>query len=72
LFCTTANGQQSADIVFRRPNPEALFKIRDTTTDPAQDYLGQLVISTGFTNGMCRSVLVEKSGAVQVVTDNCN
>ena len=65
-YCTTGNGEQTVDIVFTRPNPEAMFKVQDISTSPVEDYTGSIVISTGFLNDVCRSVTIEKTGSVEI------
>lgn len=57
----------SLAILFKRPNPESLFKIGTSDSN------GPVVINTGFTGvqGMCRSIIVQKTGAIQVSTEYC-
>ncbi len=74
-YCTGVgsgvNTQQSLDIVFTRPNPEAFFKTRLLATDPFVDYVGAVVINVGFEGDICRSVVIEKTGAVEIDTTHC-
>lgn len=59
----------SADIMFKRPNPEALFYVAPSTPTPPTS----VVINLGFTpgNGQCRSIIIQKSGAVQIDKTYC-
>lgn len=73
--CSTTNtsfiGVTSADIVFTRPNPEALFKIRRIGSSQIEEFVGALIINIGFANDICRSITIEKTGAVQIDTAYC-
>lgn len=73
--CTPANGTfitaATADVVFTRPNPEAFFKIRRTAGGALEDHSGAIILNVGFANDVCRSVIIEKTGAVQVDTSYC-
>jgi prepilin-type N-terminal cleavage/methylation domain-containing protein len=70
-YCTSTTTKASLDIVFTRPNPEAFFRIRDTVGAIATDYVGAVVVNVGFINDVCRSVVIEKTGAVQIHKDHC-
>lgn len=70
-YCTISNTKQKADIVFARPNPEALFKIQDISTSAPEDYIGSLVITVGFLNDICRSIVIEKTGSVEINNTHC-
>lgn len=61
----------SADVVFTRPNPEAFFKIKEVEGGSAVDHSGGLVINVGYLNDVCKNIIIEKTGAVQVDTANC-
>ena len=70
-YCTSLNTKTSLDIVFTRPNPEAFFKVRDTENVPATDHVGAVVVNVGFNRDICRSVVIEKTGAVQIHKEYC-
>jgi len=57
----------SADILFRRPNPEAVFYV---SPDPGAT---SVVVNLGFVpgSGDCRSIIVQKSGSVQIDKTYC-
>lgn len=71
-YCNISSGEQTADIVFARPNPEALFKIQHQIGDNSEEYVGALVISVGFQDDVCRSVVIEKTGSVEITKDYCS
>ena len=71
IYCTDINTKASLDVVFKRPNPEAFFKTRLTATDGAVDYVGSVVINVGFVDDICRSVIIQKTGAVEINQNNC-
>ncbi len=60
----------TADILFRRPNPEAVLY---TDPVPPGGSTSAVVINLGFTpgNGECRSIIVQKSGSVQIDKTYC-
>jgi len=68
---TSFTSVASADIIFTRPNPEAFFKIRTVSGSAVTDFSGALVINVGFQNDVCRSITIEKTGAVQIDTAFC-
>ena len=57
----------AVSVLFKRPNPESIFKTSNGSTN------GPVVINTGFagSQGMCRSIIIQKTGAVQVGTQYC-
>lgn len=71
LYCYANNTDYTTDIVFNRPNPEAFFKIRDTSEAEPTEYSGAIVINVGFINNICRSIIVEKTGAVSIDQIHC-
>lgn len=73
--CTTTTTSYTtaatADIVFSRPNPEAFFKIRTSPGGSIATHSGAIIVNVGFSNDVCRSVIIEKTGAVQVDSSFC-
>ncbi|MES2986243.1 MAG: type II secretion system protein [Patescibacteria group bacterium] len=70
---TTTNTYTVADtvsVVFTRPNPEAFFTLTRPASAP-EIHMGTMVITVGFPNDMCRSIAIEKTGAVQVDSTYC-
>jgi prepilin-type N-terminal cleavage/methylation domain-containing protein len=64
---TTCTAVASADILFKRPNPEAVFG----GAIPAGS--GSVVINIGFLNSPgCRSITVQKAGSIQTDSFYCN
>lgn len=61
----------TADVVFTRPNPEAFFKIRTSAGGSVVSHSGAIIVNVGFANDICRSITIEKTGAVQVDTAYC-
>ncbi|MES2623266.1 MAG: prepilin-type N-terminal cleavage/methylation domain-containing protein [Patescibacteria group bacterium] len=61
----------AVDIVFTRPNPESFFKIKKTVGSTYASYTGGVVINIGFADSICRSISIEKTGAVQVDNSYC-
>jgi prepilin-type N-terminal cleavage/methylation domain-containing protein len=71
-YCTANTSDTTLDIVFTRPNPEAFFKIRDTSvTQSAAEYSGATIVTVGFEGDICRSVVIEKTGAIQINNTYC-
>lgn len=70
-YCTGSNTQSTIDIVFTRPNPEAFFKVRSISTASPADYVGAVIINVGFVGDVCRSVIIEKTGAVEINQEHC-
>ena len=75
-YCVPTNGQieslTAADVVFTRPNPEAMFKIQKIAGNGApENHMGAIIINIGFPNDVCRSVTIEKTGAVRVDSAYC-
>lgn len=70
-YCTSLNTKTSLDIVFTRPNPEAFFKVRDAVGVSATDHIGAVVVNVGFDKDVCRSIVIEKTGAVQIHKEHC-
>ncbi|MEN9604941.1 MAG: hypothetical protein RJB39_626 [Candidatus Parcubacteria bacterium] len=70
-LCVVTDGSctvvSTADILFKRPNPEAFF-----VTSPASAG-SSVVANLGFTpgNGQCRSIIIQKSGAIQIDRTYC-
>ncbi len=67
---------ETLDIMFKRPNPEAFFKIgnispSDGSSIVMSEFNNGVVINIGFVDDICRSVIVQKTGAVEVGTDYC-
>jgi prepilin-type N-terminal cleavage/methylation domain-containing protein len=57
------------NIIFKRPNPEAYFYISEGGSFAG--YQGTVAINIGFTDGQCRSVIVYKTGAIQIDKSLC-
>lgn len=74
-YCTPSNityiTAATVDIVFTRPNPEAFFKIRRVAGGALENHSGAIILNVGFANDVCRSVIIEKTGAVQVDASYC-
>lgn len=66
---TGCQAVSSADILFKRPNPEAVFFVAPNPGGSAS----AVVVNLGFTpgNGQCRSIIIQKSGAVQIDKTYC-
>jgi prepilin-type N-terminal cleavage/methylation domain-containing protein len=62
---------QDLNVVFKRPNPEAYFYTNEEDST-GQGYLGSVAINIGFDNEQCRSVIIYKTGAIQVDQSFCN
>lgn len=70
--CTNVNTQSTLDIVFTRPNPEAFFKTRSLVSGASVvEHIGAVVINVGFAGDICRSVNIEKTGAVEINAEYC-
>lgn len=64
--CTPLGSGTSVDVVFKRPNPEASF------TESGVEVDGPVVVNLGFsTNRMCRSIIIQKTGSVQINQQYC-
>lgn len=61
-------------IVFKRPNPEAYFYPNDSTDNPhiGSGFNGTVAINVGFEGGDCRSIIIYKTGAVQIDRSYCD
>ena len=57
-------------ILFKRPNPEAYFY--HTEADILEPFIGNVGVNIGFVNGECRSVIVYKTGAIQIDKSFCD
>ncbi len=70
--CTTSSPDYTPvlDILFTRPNPEAFFMKKDSNGILVQHY-NPVVINVGFEGDICRTITVQKTGAVQVDTSYC-
>lgn len=71
LYCTSNRSKSTLDVVFTRPNPEALFKVGEPTGSSPGSYVGAFVVNVGFEGDMCRSVIIEKTGAVEIAKTHC-
>lgn len=65
-----ANEKQNLTIMFKRPNPEAYFYTDGDRT--GSGYLGSVGINLGFTDGECRSIIIYKTGAIQIDKSLCD
>jgi prepilin-type N-terminal cleavage/methylation domain-containing protein len=59
---------QNLNVIFKRPNPESYFYYNDGNN---KEYSGSVVINIGFDPGDCRSILIYKTGAVQIDRSFC-
>ena len=62
------------NVVFKRPNPEAYFNYYDYTDLSKlniQSYTGSMAVNIGFPGGECRSIVMYKTGAIQVDKSFC-
>ncbi len=59
------------NIIFKRPNPEAYFFYDNGSPDVVEHKTGFIVINIGFDGGECRSIIVYKTGAVQIDKSYC-
>lgn len=64
------------DVLFTRPNPEAFFKAAGPSPLSDGTYImsnhnNSVVINIGFENDICRTIVIRKTGAVQVDTSYC-
>jgi prepilin-type N-terminal cleavage/methylation domain-containing protein len=69
------NGQcgeviSNLSVIFKRPNPEAYFYV-DRGNNIIEPHQGSVGVNIGFENGECRSVIVYKTGAVQIDKSLC-
>jgi prepilin-type N-terminal cleavage/methylation domain-containing protein len=70
-YCIGSNSDTTLDVVFTRPNPEALFKVRPASGGTAADYIGAVTVTVGFEGDICRSIVIEKTGAIGVNNIYC-
>jgi prepilin-type N-terminal cleavage/methylation domain-containing protein len=68
LIDGTCREKLDVTIMFKRPNPEAYF-YTDAHTGPG--YIGSIAINLGFTDGECRSIIIYKTGAIQIDKSFC-
>jgi len=57
------------NIVFKRPNPEAYFYYGSAV--PITEHFGSVVVNMGFPGGDCRSIIIYKTGAIQIDKSFC-
>ncbi len=68
--CSTSNISE-LNILFKRPNPEAYFYYKNgANLEP--HLTGYAVINIGFDGGECKSIVVYKTGAIQIDKSFCN
>jgi prepilin-type N-terminal cleavage/methylation domain-containing protein len=75
-ICKTTNNTldcnvENVNIIFKRPNPEAYFYPSDLLDKSGQGHIGNIVINMGFTDGECKSIIVYKTGAIQIDKTYC-
>ncbi len=58
------------NILFKRPNPEAYFYY--TENNDLTHFIGNVGVNIGFVNGECRSVIIYKTGAIQIDKSFCD
>lgn len=61
-------------IMFKRPNPEAYFYPSTHSSEPhtGTGYNGTVAINVGFEGGDCRSIIIYKTGAIQIDRSYCS
>jgi prepilin-type N-terminal cleavage/methylation domain-containing protein len=69
-YCRESISVNSLDVFFTRPNPEAFFNVPNNL-GIIENYIGAMVINIGVEGDICRSVIVEKTGAVQIDNRYC-
>lgn len=62
----------SLNIIFKRPNPEAYFYTPISGGATYEEYVGNVAINMGFNNGDCRSIVIYKTGAIQIDKSFCS
>lgn len=58
------------NIIFKRPNPEAYFYTEDSL-GASSEYQGNVAVNMGFENGECKSIIIYKTGAIQIDKSLC-
>ena len=78
-MCKILNNNTCEDIsnlavIFKRPNPEAYFYMTGDATNHTTGlgYQGSVVVNIGFTNTDCKSIIIYKTGAIQIDNSFCN
>ncbi len=61
---------EKLDIIFKRPNPEAYFYMK-AVNGTAAEYQGNVSINIGFEGGECKSVIIYKTGGIQIDKSLC-
>jgi prepilin-type N-terminal cleavage/methylation domain-containing protein len=64
---TCSQEKNSLSVIFKRPNPEAYFYFNTGLFD----YKGNIVVNIGFEGGDCRSMIIYKTGAIQIDKSFC-
>lgn len=57
------------NVIFKRPNPEAYFYVSDGVNP--SEHQGSVVINIGFVDGECKSIIIYKTGAIQIDKSYC-
>ncbi|MBC7981973.1 prepilin-type N-terminal cleavage/methylation domain-containing protein [Candidatus Parcubacteria bacterium] len=65
---TNCDDMYDLTVMFKRPNPEAYFYDTDHTSIGIQS---NVVINVGFDGGDCRSIIIYKTGAIQIDKSYC-
>lgn len=65
----TCEQKDNLSIIFKRPNPEAYFYFLENNFPT--EYVGNVAINMGFDNGECKSIVVYKTGAIQIDKSFC-
>lgn len=72
---STCTDTTKLDITFKRPNPEALIQVGVVSTGDGStsmsDFNNTVVVNIGFEGDICRSIIIQKTGAVEVDTRYC-
>jgi prepilin-type N-terminal cleavage/methylation domain-containing protein len=62
---------EDLSVIFRRPNPEAYFYTNTQSPGDATAYFGNVAINIGFDGGECKTIVIYKTGAIQIDKSFC-
>lgn len=68
--CNTLDLVDKLNIIFKRPNPEAYF-YTDYNSSGFLEHQGNVAVNMGFENGECKSIIIYKTGAIQIDKSLC-
>ena len=75
-ICKISNSDNSCEevtdlnIIFKRPNPESYFYF--DSDGSGLGYQGSVSVNLGFVNSDCRTILIYKTGAIQIDKSFCD